>query len=75
MTTLAEIESAVSNLPQQQKYELFRFLAKELESPGSQTPASARRSVLDIVPVSLGAVLGPLDDNDDLLGEMLEEEG
>lgn len=36
---------------------------------------SARRSVLDIVPVSLGAVLRPLDDNDDLLGEMLEEDG
>ena len=74
MTTLGEIESAVSNLPQQQKYELFRFLAKELESPVSQIPASASRSVLDIVPVSLGAVLRPFDDDDDLLGEMLEEQ-
>ena len=75
MTTLAEIESAVSNLPQHEKYELFRFLAKELESPVSQVPASVSRSVLDIVPVSLGTVLRPFDDINDLLGEMLEEEG
>ena len=74
MTTLAEIESAVSNLPHQQKFELLRFLAKELEPPVSPTLGSTSRSVLDIVPVSLGAILRPLD-NDDLLGEMLEEEG
>ena len=74
MTTLAEIESAVSNLPQQQKYELFRFLAKELESPYAQASVSAGHSVLEIAPIALGVFLRPLDDNDDLLGEMLEEQ-
>ncbi len=33
---------------------------------------AVRRSILDIAPVSLGAVLRPLSFDDDLLGEMLE---
>jgi hypothetical protein len=36
-------------------------------------PALARpHSILDIAPVSLGAVLRPMTADDDLLGEMLE---
>jgi len=39
------------------------------------TPLSARplpHSILDIPPVSIGAVLRPLTSEDDLLGELLE---
>lgn len=35
--------------------------------------AGSKHSILDIKPVSLGAVLQPLDDEDDLLDEMLED--
>jgi hypothetical protein len=35
-------------------------------------PGAPPHSVLDVPPVSLGPVLRPLSDNDDLLGEMLE---
>ena len=41
-------------------------------APGAW-PADARpHSVLDVAPVSVGAVLHPLTGDDDLLGEMLE---
>jgi hypothetical protein len=35
--------------------------------------STASHSVLDIAPVSLGAVLRPLSSDDDLLGETLED--
>jgi hypothetical protein len=41
---------------------------------GGDEDAGARpHSVLDIPPVSLGAVLRPLERDEDLLGEMLED--
>jgi hypothetical protein len=38
----------------------------------AQTSQAARHSILDIAPVSLGSLLLPLANDDDLLGEMLE---
>lgn len=37
-----------------------------------ETLAEGRHSLLDIPPISLGAVLRPVGEGDDLLGEMLE---
>lgn len=39
MTTLPEIEAAADALPQQQKQELFLFLATRLRADASQLPA------------------------------------
>ena len=41
-------------------------------APGDWPPAARPHSILDIAPVSVGAVLRPLTADDDLLGEMLE---
>ena len=46
-----------------------RAPAKRKSRLGSGTPI---HSILDILPVSLGAILRPLTPHDDLLGEMLE---
>jgi len=42
------------------------------ESAAPASPKKGSHSVLDIPPVSIGAVLRPLTPDDDLLGEMLE---
>ena len=39
---------------------------------GAPSEGSQPHSILDILPVSVGAVLRPLTTDDDLLGEMLE---
>ncbi len=36
MTTLDEIENAVSTLPTSQKYELFQFLSRQLDVAAAQ---------------------------------------
>jgi hypothetical protein len=41
-------------------------------APGACPPAARPHSILDIAPVSVGAVLRPMTAEDDLLGEMLE---
>jgi hypothetical protein len=46
-------------------------LAPEKATPLTQ--GQGAHSVLDIPPVSVGAVLRPLTSEDDLLGEMLED--
>jgi hypothetical protein len=40
MTTLDEIEHAVSTLPKEQKYELFQFLARQLDAIAAQGPGA-----------------------------------
>jgi hypothetical protein len=76
MTTLSEIEHAADALPPEQKEQLVQFLLTRLVPHGgathSVTPSPRGHSILDIQPVHLGAVLGPLTPDDDLLGEMLE---
>ena len=41
-------------------------------APGVEPALARPHSLLDIAPVSLGAVLGPMTGGEDLLGEMLE---
>jgi hypothetical protein len=70
MTTLDEIEAAAAALPVDEQQKLFAWLAVRLaEAP---LAPSKRHSVLDIEAVSVGGILKPLSDDDDLLGEMLE---
>jgi hypothetical protein len=65
MTTLAEIENAVIALPREQKQALYQFLQRQLNES-----ARVPHSVMDIKPVQLGTLLGPIDASD-LLDEML----
>lgn len=41
-------------------------------APGDQPNAARPHGILDITPISVGAVLRPLTRDDDLLSEMLE---
>ena len=74
MHDLTELETAVDALPPQEKRELLRFLVSRLHEEGVDTAdlQLSSHSVLDIEPVSVGAILQPLGQDDDLLGEMLE---
>ena len=47
-------------------------LASNPDGEGAATEGKRPHSILDIPPVSVGAVLRPLTADDDLLGEMLE---
>ena len=51
MTTLDEIENAVSTLPTEQKYVLFQFLARQLDVVAAQNLERQSHSVLDIAPI------------------------
>jgi hypothetical protein len=51
--------------------QVVTVLATNIGNAGLQTGTS-RHSVLEIPPVSVGAILRPLTSGDDLLGEMLE---
>jgi hypothetical protein len=77
MKTLNDIEAAADSLPLGDKQRLVRRLLSQLDSQhgNSALPADANstgHSILDIEPVRLGAVLQPLNSDDDILGEMLE---
>jgi len=71
MSTLTEIERAADALPHDQQERLFVWLTERLAKQPVKSMHS--HSVLDIPPVSLGKIIHPLDGNDDLLGEMLED--
>ena len=73
-TTLEEIEHAVSTLPREQKYELFQFLARQLDVVATHDLERPSHSVLDIAPIRLGSLLESIDLVDDVLGQMLESE-
>jgi hypothetical protein len=71
---LADLETAADALPALEKRELVQFLLSRLreegvESGDLQLPS---HSLLEIEPVSVGALLRPWRDGNDLLGEMLE---
>jgi len=70
MTTFAEIEAAAVALPLDEQKKLFDRLALRFRQNQSET--STTHGVLEIAPVSLGEILKPLTDEDDLLDEMLE---
>jgi len=71
MTTLADIEAAAAVLPLEEQKKLFDWLARQIDKKKTSQHEGAH-SVLDIPSVSLGLILRPLTENDDLLGEMLE---
>ncbi|MGA2620527.1 MAG: hypothetical protein ABSF26_23140 [Thermoguttaceae bacterium] len=74
MHDLTELETAADALPDHEKRELVQFLLSRLH--GEEIDLNHARlpnhSLLDIEPVSVGALLQPLGRDDDLLGEMLE---
>lgn len=70
MTTLAEIENAVSALTMEQKLALYNSLALQISPAMDETSQS--HSVRDIPVLHVGRILRPFDDDDDVLGEMLE---
>jgi hypothetical protein len=70
MSTLLEIERAAEALPQDQQERLFEWLSARVRT--RQRNGRPPRSVLDIAPVSVGAIIRPLESDDDVLGEMLE---
>jgi len=74
MHDLTELEAAADALPTQGKRELLQFLLSRLHEEGVDTADlhSPGHSVLDIEPVSVGALLQPSQHDVDLLGEMLE---
>jgi hypothetical protein len=74
MYDLTELETAADALPAPEKRELLQFLVSRLHEEGVDTADVhlPSHSVLDIEPVSIGALLQPLGRDDDLLGEMLE---
>jgi len=53
--------------------QVVTVLAPEASRAGTQIGSLPSHSVLDIPPVSVGAVLQPVTSDDDLLGEMLED--
>lgn len=75
MHDLTELETAAAGLPAHEKRELLQFLLSRLHAEGIDTSDShlPGHSLLDIEPVSVGAILRPLGCDDDLLGEMLED--
>ena len=68
MSTLAEIEEALPKLTPDEISALRRKL--EAIAPEQSQP---RKSLRDIKPVDLGAMLKPFSSDDDILGEMLDE--
>ena len=70
MKTLDEIEAAAAALPIDQQQALFARLASRFARKRVQVEKPL--GVLEIEPVSVGRVLQPLTEDDDLLGEMLE---
>jgi hypothetical protein len=75
MSGLTDLEAVADALPVEDKRELVRFLLSRLHREGVDTADLhvTSQSILDIKPVSLGAVLKPLGSEDDLLGEMSED--
>jgi hypothetical protein len=49
------------------------ILAPDTPPPSRPMAAAEGHSVLDIPPISIGAILRPLTSDDDLLGEMLDD--
>ncbi len=72
MSTLSEIEAATRTLPLAEKETLLVWLSRHLKKTALEA-STGQHSVLDIDPVSIGEILCPFDDADDVLDEMLEE--
>jgi len=64
--------NAILQLPDAQRRELLDEIERVPSTHVARAAAPMSHSILDIPPVSVGAVLRPLTSDDDLLGEMLE---
>ena len=73
MTTLAEIEAALEQLPPTQQAELYVSLGARLKRSNAElsTPPHAGHGVLEITRVSVGQVLRSFVADKGLLDEML----
>jgi hypothetical protein len=74
---LPEIEAAADALSDEEKLHLISHLAARLRSSAKGREFSrgtGSHSILDIPTVSLGGMLRPLTSDDDLLGEMLDDQ-
>ena len=67
---MTEIESAVTTLPAEQKYQLYRSLEGQLRGSSFLGRSETRHRALEIPTVKLGSILRPLTRDDDLLEEM-----
>ena len=71
--TYQEIVSAISALSLNDKLALMRVLATQVELEVAGNYPQGTHSIADIAPAHLGGMLKPFSDDDDILGEMLEE--
>lgn len=69
MSTLAEVEAVIANLPADQLAELEQFVRKTLK----EKAISERPSLHGLESVSVGKILRPLGSRDEWYDEMLEE--
>jgi hypothetical protein len=67
MSTLAEIEAAIPQLTASELRELEKFLRKARQ----QKAQASGRSVLDMEPLNLGEMRGPLGSREEWYDEML----
>ncbi len=70
--TLEQLRNAILQLPEEQRRELLLEVERGPSTELARPDAARSHSILDIPPVSVGAVLRPLSSHDDLLEEMLE---
>jgi hypothetical protein len=70
--TLEQLRKAILQLPDAQRRELLHEIERAHSTDVARATGPKPHSILDVPPVSLGAVLRPLTSDDDLLGEMLE---
>jgi hypothetical protein len=70
--TLEQLRNPILQLPEEQRRELLVEVQRRPSTELAQPDAPRPHSIMDIPPVSVGAVLRPLSSDDDLLDEMLE---
>jgi len=70
--TLEQLRNAILQLPAEQRRELLIEVERRPTTELARPDAPRPHSILDIPPVSVGAVLRPLSSDDDVLDEMLE---
>lgn len=75
MSSLAEIKAAVDALTPDDQAALYRYIQGLVQIKKGTSSMPSIQALLSRPPLSLGAVLRPLDRGDDLLEEMLESRG
>jgi hypothetical protein len=70
--SLEQLRNAILQLPEGERRELLVEIERRPSMDLARANAPKPHSILDIPPVSVGAVLRPLSSDDDLLDEMLE---